>query len=160
VQQELFSTANQHPGPVEQQLLRQVADIIRRCEDDLLSSFEPSNLFVPPLSDRRSSDTSTISDRASLIQTPAPEPRRDSEMAIQSSRATESAASGMPVVRHEYQQSSPEPPVQFRSTPWDVAPAQTPSSEWIDWDAIFPSAPAESGCNAAPPFFSVPMWTR
>jgi hypothetical protein len=36
--------------------------------------------------------------------------------------------------------------------------SRTPSSEWIDWDAIFP--PGETVCNEAFTGFSVPMWSQ
>ena len=68
-----------------------------------------------------------------------------------------------PMIWHESSelaQLPPEPPVQFRNVPWDVAPAPTPSSEWIDWDAIFPTVPPDTSCHEPFSAFSVPMWTR
>ncbi|KAH7089661.1 hypothetical protein FB567DRAFT_618902 [Paraphoma chrysanthemicola] len=171
VQQELINTAGQLPGAVEQQLLHQVAHIIRRCEDDLLSSFDASTLSVPSLSDRRTSTSSTTS-TMSTPPNPRPGRRPPSPLAATTEEPdtippSAPIYSNLPSATHDgswhvapgQRQREPEPAVNFRSVPWDHAPAPTPSSEWIDWDAIFPPGP-DTVCNEALAGFSVPMWTQ
>jgi hypothetical protein len=59
----------------------------------------------------------------------------------------------------ERAQRAPELPGQFRPVVWGDQPVlRTPSSEWIDWDAIFP--PGETACSDTFAGFSVPMWSE
>ncbi|KAF2031671.1 hypothetical protein EK21DRAFT_35713, partial [Setomelanomma holmii] len=140
VQQELVTTAGQLPGPVEQQLLQQVAQIIRRCEDELLSSFDTSTLPVPSLSDRRTSTTSTLSSTSTqpVTHNEQPAPLNANTSRIMSLSVTAVTDPPDPTTPRRRQ---PEQQTSFRAVPWDHAPAPTPSSEWIDWDAIFPPGP-------------------
>jgi hypothetical protein len=163
VQHELVNTAGQLSGPVEQQLLRQVAQIIRRCEDDLLSSFDTSSMIVPSLVNRRASDTSTAS---TLSTQPTPSSTAPMPAQPRVSRLTTSFPPPVPNAMDSAAwqeqagrtQRAPEQQGQIGPGPWDQPSTQTPSSEWIDWDAIFP--PPNSACNEAFTGFSMPMWTQ
>ncbi|KAF2826317.1 hypothetical protein CC86DRAFT_27981 [Ophiobolus disseminans] len=164
IQQELTTTAGQLPGAVEQQLLRQVAQIIRRCEDDMLNSFDASTLLVPSLTDRRSSDTSTLSNISTQPGTQVPTPAAERNMgSLPSQEIPPIDTDTLIPTWHNHWQSSfrpPEQPIHLTSVPRDAPPTQTPTSDWIDWDAIFPSAPPDSSCTEPFSAFSVPMWTR
>lgn len=69
VHEELLLTADRESGPVEQRLLQQVAQIVRRCEDELLNGHRQS-LSVPDL-DRRPSVDSAASSLRSVSHTAA-----------------------------------------------------------------------------------------
>jgi hypothetical protein len=154
VQAELITAAEQTPGPIEQQLLQQVAGIIRRCEDELLSSFEGPDAMAPSLTDRRGStisNASTNSTRPDATSMPAPSNPHNHHS---------SEISGQWQHYQNHIQDTPAQPV----APAQVPPSQTPSTDWIDWDAIFPP-----GCDGQlqgqisnEPFvgFSDSMWTR
>lgn len=167
MQQELVSTAGQLLGPVEQQLLQQVAQIIRRCEDDLLNSFETSAQPVPLLSDRRTSTTSTVSTSSTQPQShpesTAPPAMEAPQVASPSGPAftdpSNPTHNGSWYTAPGPRRREPEPAVHFRSVPWDHTSAPTPSSEWIDWDAIFPPGP-DTVCIEPVPSLSVPLWTQ
>lgn len=149
-----MAVAEHTPGPIEQQLLQQVAGIIRRCEDELLNSFEGLDAMAPALTDRRSSiisTASTISTRPDATTMSAPSDLRD-HAAVD--------ASGLWQQTQTHLQSTPPQPGQITQIPT----SQTPSSDWIDWDVIFPP-----GCDGQLPDhistglfmgFSEPMWTR
>jgi hypothetical protein len=150
---------SQTPGPVEQQLLRQVADIIRRCEDELSISFVFSGTNVSQLMDRRISDTSTASTISTHTHaTPMP--------ASTTGLTSPSAVARIPFLLPQspaQTRNMPEQPIQFRTVPWDMPPSQTPSSDWIDWCTIFPVPPhmqlPDSTCDEPNDGNYVPMWT-
>jgi hypothetical protein len=119
-----MTVAEHTPGPIEQQLLHQVAGIIRRCEDELLSSFEGLDATAPALTDRRGSTTSnasTISTRPDVTTTSDPSTSHDQTGADTSGQCQQFADH----VRIT--------PVQLPVPPW-----QTPSGYCIDWDSLFP----------------------
>ncbi|CAO2648652.1 Nn.00g079190.m01.CDS01 [Neocucurbitaria sp. VM-36] len=170
VQEELFITAGQMPGPVEQQLLQQVAHIIRRCEDDLLNPPEPTvENAIPP--DRRSSDTSAastgstgIDSHRNLIPTPRPAPFPAAgpsssvplvpfnRLELETDRYQSPAAD----VRTRY---TPEPIVEFTPVIWDEQTYRAFDS--IEWELTFPPAQQIQPTNTNGPWtaFSAPMWT-
>ena len=175
VQDELLTTAGDISGPVEQQLLRQVADIIRRCERELLRPAEAS-LGDVPTSERRTSYGSTTS-AGSVISSPHPMMpigppalglgRR--AMHILPSRPPQdtcnittppygSAATPMPGSAPV--QYMAEPAVEFMPIVWDE---QTYSAfgDSLDWDTVFSVGPHGQGPGSeTEPFstISAPMY--
>ncbi|KAF2854943.1 hypothetical protein T440DRAFT_464263 [Plenodomus tracheiphilus IPT5] len=152
VQAELFATAEQVPGPMEQQLLQRVAQIVRDCEEDLLRTNTAVVNIPPP--DRRGSTTSTLS----MLST-----------ASSSGHAT--PASVQPV-----RQPTPKcPPPQLPCAPAPVHSDPTfefPPVIWddwingtfslgIDWDDTFPPGSGAQNSEDAGSFagFSAPMYT-
>lgn len=152
IRQELFAMADREPGPVEQRLLRQVAAIIRRCENDLLSSFNlpPGNApSSQPTSRRTSAVTMNVDDglrpqaRQLLMHAPAPE-----------------HIASVPPPGLASEPTSPRTNALLAGTAqggqgWnDILPFP---SDWIDWNAVFP--PGLEGPDSAPTL-SAPVWTR
>ena len=153
----MFATAEQETGPVEQNLLRQVADIIQRCESDILSSFNPAPAPNPPQfqqsvpTTRNATPVSAfnVSRRGSAQLTahaPAPPP----------TSAPPHPNAIIPITAPS--EFFPEPPpssAQYPSFEWHEHP-QTPSSEWIDWNAVFPLGPDR---GEGVPHLATPVWT-
>lgn len=143
VQQELVISAEQLPHPVEQQLLRQVAGIIRRVENDLLQSTDAYALDLPLLSDRRQSTTSTSSSNSLLLLPPPPISHQNtSAMAPQSQHLSseptvppsDHAAFSAPTLwpydsTNYYNCDVPEPSI-FRQISWDNDAEQTQPDGW------------------------------
>jgi hypothetical protein len=164
VQVELVQTASRIPSPAEQSLLAQVADIVRRCETDLLNSFDASTLPVPSLDgSRRSSATqeTTPSRQATPFHEPLVPPtyREDQGMLspLQTQRQQHPAhQSAWPLDPLTYQ---PEPtqPVLFNPVYWEHLASR---NEW-DQYALIP--PVEDSCgeeNFADFQGGVGMWTQ
>ncbi|KAF1938827.1 hypothetical protein EJ02DRAFT_270547 [Clathrospora elynae] len=158
VHEELLIEVGQVPGPIEQQLLQRVAQIIRRCEHELLSQGQPS----PTLgfcSDRRASNSSIASvgsvAAGSLQVTPV------------LARVHAMAHSHVNLPQYpipptqETMQHIPDPTVDFSQVVWDD---QTYSafSLGIEWDGIFPPAPETQQPGNSNEFFtafSAMKWT-
>lgn len=166
VQQELTSTAEQLSGPVQQQLLQQVASIIRRCEEDLLNSFDATNLAVPVLSYRRASDTSTLS-TVSGQHTPQNPTLMNGNLGPPGSTArlqypvpdTTYADSFTWPEEPSHQRVALEQQGRFRSVMWDQPQSLDPIAEWIDIDAMIP--PTINACgNGHYEDFSVATWSQ
>jgi hypothetical protein len=148
IQVELVATATHIPDPVEQRLLQQVASIIRRCENELLTSLETDSSAVPELVDRRRSDASTSS-AGSEGATPVPiHTSRGAQLAPPGHAGNVAAWSGygggtiQPTVAWQHEQ---QPMLQDLIT------------GWIDLDAVFP--PPEDACNEPLVDFSMPRWS-
>ncbi|KAF2797275.1 hypothetical protein K505DRAFT_334452 [Melanomma pulvis-pyrius CBS 109.77] len=148
IRHELFATAEQETGPVEQNLLRQVADIIQRCESELLSSLHP--VPVPTHSHPQPSLPPTTQ------QPPPPSPYPSNPLLSRPSTQPPPRARPAPATTTGGYQNAripitapsqffPEPPPAAQNTSfmWEEHP-QTPSSEWIDWNAVFPPAAPET----------------
>ena len=153
----MFATAEHETGPVEQNLLRQVADIIQRCESDLLSSFNPAPALNPPQFQQSVPTTrhptpvssSSISRRGSAQHTaraPAPPPTSTSP----------NRNANMPIAPPSHFFHEPLlPSVQYPPLDLHDIP-QTPSSEWIDWNALFPPGPDR---GEGVPHLATPVYT-
>lgn len=193
VRRELFATAEQEPGPVEQRLLRRVAGIIQRCENELMASangasyspapFANTSTFLHPAmpTHRRASAPSILApEEPSPSHTNQPPSRptlpihtfpqaSDYQQAIPQS--FETAAPGgtisprttddfttmpQPDVNAALQQDPPA--IVFQ----DMVPF--PSSEWIDWNFLFPPGSGVDGQadgqrgDGVPQLVS-PVWT-
>lgn len=165
IRRELFNVAEQENSEVEENLLRQVADIIRRCETELLEYLVP----VP--------DTSSTS----LRGTPSSQVGQGSDTAF-------GPTEGHTLIQHPPQSLTPELPAiilaelelhnavmflvteQLESaaeplTPRHLTQAKAQNlntaledpfqitltpSEWIDWQAVFPSLGEPSGGATSP----------
>ncbi|KAH8716818.1 hypothetical protein GQ44DRAFT_713082 [Phaeosphaeriaceae sp. PMI808] len=159
IQEELMQTATYVPAPIEQHLLRQVAHIIRRCESDLLTSFDASNVPALSLYDRRPSSTSTMSTNStqpvSQIGTPNLVPGAELRVvgaphAVQG-QVGDGGSGLMSDPVHDVSGET-ERPVQFRPVSWDT--------ELIDWDATFPPVAERAACSEGLGGLAVPMWSR
>jgi polyhydroxyalkanoate synthesis regulator phasin len=167
IQEELFTTAAQAGGAVEQNLLRQVAGIIRRCEDELLNTLYPtqSSAQEPSMTNYSMEGTTTNSQPTSNSPSSQnPSARRPSGLQQGSSSAF------LHIQQHQQQlnpdnprqipdqsmagqQYLPDVPNQGSGLPWD-------SSEWIDWNAVFPPGPEIQGHDRGEPLHMVaPVWT-
>jgi hypothetical protein len=153
VQEELSIEAGLVPSPVEQQLLRRVAHIIRRCEHDLLNQAQPP--ATPSFNtDRRASASS----RGSSYQA--------SSVSAHASLVEQRTSLSLPPA--SFGQSNALAPTEYASeTTVDVAPIVWDDQSYnafslgIDWESIFPPAPDTqytSGGELAASF-SAPMWT-
>lgn len=170
IHQELQTTAEHMHAPVEQNLLRQVAAIIRRCENQLLNDFYqagtslsthirrqitpppsmPPNITVTPatLPDYQSSHT------YSQRLPPPPSP-----LTLSSTGGIASSTSDFPSSASE-QHSEPSYSTGAEA---EVNPAYWETREWlnIEWNAVFPSNsqpldPASEPTLSHP--FTMPVW--
>ncbi|KAF9731935.1 hypothetical protein PMIN06_000279 [Paraphaeosphaeria minitans] len=157
IRQELFATAEREPGPVEQRLLRQIAGIIRRCENDILESFYAppgtQQSSLPP--SRRASAIADLMDNNPPRLTPQSQPGFN-------------AGVGQPNA-HPAPQTEPVSPRGNVHDPGAPAPAAGwndlgifSSSDWIDWNIPFPAGPDMQGTEREDAFMalSAPVWTR
>ncbi len=180
VQEELLSTAGQTSGPVEQQLLRQVADIIRRCETELLQPAAQEPAFLPSSSvdafassERRTSYSSTTSAESSLISSSYHHHHLNPTSHSFSPLRQDSCTSNNLQVPQQHQYGPPaavnEPAINFGPVDWEPSYSGA-FGEGLDWDVIFPSlAPDVSvggGAGDGEPFataaagaMSAPMYT-
>lgn len=167
VQDELFATAERVPSPIEQQLLQRVAQIIRNCEQELLSAHATTENAA---SDRRVSTTSSASmmsmmsssEQVTPAHTPTFLPVEGSTIPqqtlpriyVETSRSLQIAAPG--TVHCGLTQYLPEPTVDFTPIIWD-----DPTYEALDWDGIFPpgSEDQDAGSNEVLGDFTPPMYT-
>ncbi|KAF1844509.1 uncharacterized protein K460DRAFT_309456 [Cucurbitaria berberidis CBS 394.84] len=166
VQEELLITAGQVPGPIEQQLLQRVAQIIRRCENDLLNLPEPSieNAMLP---DRLANSTSTTTPSVStdphshthFTAMSAPTSRSIPRAAPFNSATLEANRSNTATmqVRARY---ITEPAVNITPVVWDEQIYDT-FDDGIDWDMVFMREPEiqHSGGNGPLTALATPMWT-
>ncbi|KAF2280372.1 uncharacterized protein EI97DRAFT_455271 [Westerdykella ornata] len=157
IQEELFASAEREAGPVEQKLLRQVADIIRRCESELLNSTQHSGraLDAPALafgpnrpteahphpnnSPLRSPLNSSTTEIGTSSMRPSSMPSRSTigiytPLHTDPSPADASESSPLP-----YGFSFPPP-----TASWDYA-------DLIDWSAVFPVGGERSEMMAVSP---------
>jgi hypothetical protein len=142
---------------VEQRLLRQVANIIRHCERELLDSFHPStSAHLPSEALEHLGNAATVLESSYSGSVNAP----TQQVMAQSSSSTRMVSSSQstrdPITftdvhstpgNHTYsaaasewptssgQEHQPSAPIQPSYVPWDL-------SEWIDWNAVFPTSPA------------------
>lgn len=155
-----MTSAQQVPAPIEQELLRQVAGIIRRVEDSLLDSFSGSMSTAPSLSGRRESTISVGSTETTVppahsvtpslpVSTahgpsdliPAPSPHvfdlgdHDSSMGLPHQTPEQEQ-----FIHNQLQQSAPE-----------LLP-----SEWFDLSVD----PNDNVCNWPFIGFTTPAWTQ
>ncbi|KAH7392783.1 hypothetical protein BKA66DRAFT_411433 [Pyrenochaeta sp. MPI-SDFR-AT-0127] len=176
VQEELLRTAEQLPGPVEPQLLRLVANIIRTCENELLHPMEPSIANALP-SDRRTSNSSTAS-AGSLVPSlqhtmPVPAPAPDANRIRRPSGRIPSRSServngpidhypiaATPAEPHVHNHYIPEPAVDFGPIIWDDQ-TYNAFGDGLDWDALLSMAPdVHMGANEPFAALSAPMHIR
>jgi len=139
VQQELMSTAGQLPHPVEHQLLHQVANIVRRCEEELLDPLARTSFDAPPLSSRRTSDTSSLSSwsqhtpyHPNSIHYDLNNPR-SSRLPIQSPTHVDGFAW---LEERNHQQAGTEQPGPFAPVTWEQLHALDAITEWNDSEVL------------------------
>jgi hypothetical protein len=178
IRQELFTTAEQEPSPVEQRLLRQVASIIQRCENELLATYNtslpdtiPGFLHPPMPTHRRASAPSILPyeqapsqsqpslpppdfpnapDYTSTINTPLEPPQNGS---------VDPRSTGDLNGISEPAGNAAFPPGE----PRNIFPEPFPfsSQDWIDWSFLFPPGmEVQDGDRAnAHPTLVPPVWT-
>lgn len=155
VRQELFATAEREPGLVEQRLLRQVASIIRRCENDLLESFHapPGTQPSPLPASRRTSgmpDSSNDGAPPTCIQVQPID--MDPRQPVHLVPPAEPVSPG----GHVQNMGAPLPPGEG----FDLGIF---SNDWmIDWNITFPPGPEAQGVEREDAFMplSASVWTR
>jgi len=157
---ELFATAEQEAGPVEQSLLRQVADIIQRCESDLLASFHQVDTSQP--------NQSTPAHQQATIDTLHPSPHQNVPASHSQSVYALPRAPTAPTSEQHYINIPITAPhllsehhysIHNGQMVWDD-PSQTPLSEWIDWNAVFPPGPeGHAQREEALPRLTAPVYT-
>ncbi|KAH7411616.1 hypothetical protein DE146DRAFT_627672 [Phaeosphaeria sp. MPI-PUGE-AT-0046c] len=148
IQTELVNTAQRLPGPVEQQLLHQVAGIIRRCENDLLTSLDSSsNLSIPAWS--ASGNVRRESDVSSTPSNGTPMPGYNSRPAV---------ADPLPVDDPTIWLSPEGQIPAFRPVPWGLGGGQDAISSWPNWENIFPAPGETCGEGLGEYGVAMPMW--
>ncbi|KAF2660897.1 hypothetical protein K491DRAFT_711474 [Lophiostoma macrostomum CBS 122681] len=170
IQQELFTTAERETGDVEQDLLRRVASIIRRCEDELLNSFQLASSPLVPLP---TPGFSTITQPSSNIPRNHLAPPRNSQSSSMPRNQTTSAPSALshsivPQLRErarprvEYAMAEDLSQSTFDAQSQTPLPWQESPSEWIDWNSVFAPGPGtqitEHDDSLQPPL-AMPVWT-
>lgn len=151
------------PSPVEQQLLQRVAQIVRRCEHELVNHARPT--YPTDFNTDRRPSASSIG--SSHLATPA------SALSPPTTATTQRPCTPVaPVQVYNNQthtamalqgtmQYIPEPTADFSQVAWDDQLSYNPFSLGIDWDDVFSSAPnLQYRSSDEPPVpFSRPMWT-
>lgn len=164
VQEELYAEAERMPSPVEQQLLQRVAQIVRRCEHELLNQARPT-YTADFNTDRRASASSSIG--SSYQATPA-----SALSPTATTTTTQRPSTPVAPVQVSHNQTHatmalqgtmqyiPEPTVDFSQVVWDDQ-SYNQFSLGIDWDDVFSSAPELQYRDSGEPTaaFSRPMWT-
>jgi hypothetical protein len=175
IQEELFATAEQAGGAVEQNLLRQVAGIIRGCENELLNTLYPAQSAPPEAPMQTYLENAPRDDRSTDISPGRGASGRGPAHASgslhgasstnsssfignmnrpQPASSTMAQSSEQPMAQG--QQYIPDAPGQGSAMPWD-------SSEWIDWNAVFPPGPEVQGPDRGESFQALntvtPVWT-
>lgn len=154
---------------MEQNLLRQVAGIIRRCENELLNTLYPAQValgepvmqasmeHVPgDANANHSSQTHGPSGPRMAGSTGGLHPPSSTTATIhrpQLAPGNITQPSGQQMMQG--QQYLPDTPGQGSGLPWD-------SSEWIDWNAVFPPVPEAQVPDRGEQFQSLnvtPVWT-
>lgn len=182
IRQELFTTAEQEPGPVEQRLLRQVAGIIQRCERELMSSpnsasygtasFNNTSNFLHPAmpTHRRASAPSILADPPqtnvpahSLPQVP---PHQQDMQTSFGAALPGGALSPRTQGSFDAMQQPAASTVYQPDAPTIVYPDSFPfpSSDWIDWNMMFPPGSDMDGQmdgqrGEGGPQLVAPVWT-
>lgn len=129
---------------MEQNLLRQVAGIIRRCEDELLNTLYPAQGALPESAMQAYLDSTPRDAAAANISgglhaassAPSSSSFTRNMQRPQAGSSTLTQSSEQQMVQG--QQYTPDAPGQGTGLPWD-------SSEWIDWNAVFPPGPDVQG---------------
>lgn len=154
------------PSPVEQQLLQRVAQIVRRCEHELINQARPT-LTAHFNIDRRPS-ASSIGSSYQATPASALSPPTTTTVATTQRPCTPVAPdqvynnqTNATMALQGTMQYIPEPAADFSQMGWDDQP-YNPFSLGIDWDDVFSSASnlqyrSSDEHNAA--VFSRPMWT-
>jgi hypothetical protein len=159
VQEELYAEAEQIPSPVEQQLLQRVAQIVRRCEHDLLNqSHPPHNTSFN--TDRRASASSIGSSyQATPASALSPPTSQSHPPPVAPVSVLQDPVHG-PMTLQDTAQYIPELPVDIPQVVWDDESYNT-FGLGIDWDDVFPCAPSLQYRSGDGPVtaFSKPMWT-
>ena len=159
MQEELYAEAEQMSNSVEQQLLQRVAQIVRRCEHELVNQARPADFNT----DRRPSASSIGS---SYLATPA------SALSPPTTATTQRPSTPVAPVQVYNNQSHtavalqgtmqyiPEPTADFSQVVWDDQ-SYNPFSLGIDWDDVFSSAPDLQYRSSDEPtvVYSRAMWT-
>lgn len=125
-------------NPVEQQLLQRVAEIIHRCEQDLLNQSQPphSSDFN---ADRRASASSIGSSyQVTPASAPSPPPFQSDSIPVAPVLGSHDHIL-VPMTFQDTAQYIPEPIVDFTQMVYDDQPYDT-FSLGIDWDHVFSPA--------------------
>jgi hypothetical protein len=162
VHQELVTTATHLPSPAEQRLLQQVASIVRRCEKELLNTFDAESIAVPALMDRRASDTSTLSNvSAQETTTPGdttPVPAYSGHLGLGSQGQEGVSVGGGDETWRE--QSGYAERTVHPTFAWDPQLlTQDSIVGWMDLGSVFPPPPDDT-CAESFVDFNTAMWTR
>ena len=159
VHEELLSEAGQLTSPAEQQLMQRVAQIIRRCEQDLLTQAQPSSTGSFNAA-RRHSDGSMDS---SYQATPAPPfsppaVQRGSTMGVPGLAQDDRLR--VPVTPADHLPYVPEPTGGLQQASWEGQPYDL-FGTGIDWVELFPPSQGlqYGDCDEPLVAFSTPMYT-
>ena len=157
VQEELLIEAGQVPTPVEQQLLQHVAQIVRRCEHDLLNQAQPPS--TPSFNPDRRASASSINSSYQATPLPAATPAFQRPSLAVPSTMTGREHGYDSIVDPDAVPYIPEPTMEFGDVVWNDPPYVFGTG--INWEAVFPPAPETQylGSDEAATNFSVPMWT-
>jgi hypothetical protein len=157
IRQELFATAEREPGPVEQRLLRQVAGIIQRCENELLTPFfqDQGHLHPSmPTSRRTSAVAVPMEPTRPSFDTSSFAPASNDRLQLNQTEPPMSPGSMLPS-----EPNIPPPAEQNDYPPTMMLPDY--SSEWVDWNVVFPPGPEETHGPGRTAFAltTAPVWT-
>ncbi|KAF2118642.1 hypothetical protein BDV96DRAFT_360518 [Lophiotrema nucula] len=155
IRRELFATAEQEAGPVEQGLLRQVAEIIRRCETELLDAFYGTSAQHVAANASLSQPPETPTTAPIPLSRPAPPASHHQQPApVSRDSLRPDAALHMPRGLPDAAQYPNDAPMDFPAG-WDD------SFQWIDWNAVFPPGPELQAAerNEPAPLLSTPVWS-
>jgi hypothetical protein len=157
VQEELLIEAGRVPTPVEQELLQRVAQIVRRCEHELLNPSQPTSQASFNADRRASASSINSSYQATPLPLPTPTVQRFS-LAVPPN-VTGGEQVYVPIVRADTAPYIPEPTVDFNDVVWNDPPYMFGTG--IDWEAVFPPAfeGQYPGSDEPTASFPVAMWT-
>lgn len=167
-----MTVAEYENGPVEQRLLRQVAGIIQRCENQLLSDFyqgsDPTSLQSPT---RATPPVNMVMGAPHIRVSPTPLRPTDiqylpnltiSRSAPTAMGLTANGTTQPTTIAVQHAQHSDRSNYQYTAVQFDqCSPMPWASSEYIDWNAIFPpgTEPHDSESDTHPVNFTMPVWT-
>lgn len=150
IEQELFATAEQTTGAVEQNLLRQVAGIIRRCEHDLLNSFNPaSGSLQPSLGNGPPPPPVTPNVYQGSAQGPAQPPH----VVVLPTPLYSPVGRG-----HIAEDITGEADLQYTMPPAQP-PVWYPTTDLVDLEALFSDMQGAGPADMVP-MFTTPVWSR
>ncbi|KAI4645462.1 uncharacterized protein J4E78_009372 [Alternaria triticimaculans] len=157
VQEELLMESGQVPTPIEQQLLQRVAQIVRRCEHDLLNQAQPPS--SPPSNPDRRASASSINSSYQATPLPAATPAFQRPSLAVPTNVTGRERRYDSLVEADAAPYIPEPTMEFGDVVWNDPPYVFGTG--INWEAVFPPAPETQylGSDEVATNFSVPMWT-